>query len=168
MSEQKFSRRRRGGMRFRPSGGLGQQPQKNDRDATEARAAATAEQQGGPEKVYERRHAGEIERAENIAAGLPPEGVPPTPVAEPVKKEFREPNMETPAEVEEEKFAPVEVKEQPKGLVETIRCRLQPCQKSSTAHQARKKIAQGSHHQRGDFGNARGGFRGRQAGGIQH
>jgi len=108
-------------MRFRPSGGLGQQPPKNDRDASEARAAATAEQQGGPEKVYERRHAGEIERAENIAAGLPPEGVPPTPATEPVKKEFREPNMETPAEVEEEKFAPVEVKEQPKGLVETIR-----------------------------------------------
>jgi hypothetical protein len=29
-----------------------------------------------PEKVYEHRHAQEIERAENIAAGLPPEGLP--------------------------------------------------------------------------------------------
>ena len=125
MSDNKnFSRRRRGGMRFRPSGGLGQQqqPPKNDRAASEARAAATTgEQQGGSDKVYERRHAGEIERAENIAAGLPPEGLPPEPTAEAVKGGYREPNLETPAEVEEEKFAPVEVKEQPKGLVETIR-----------------------------------------------
>ncbi len=125
MSDNKnFSRRRRGGMRFRPSGGLGQQqqPPKNDRAASEARAAATTgEQQGGSDKVYERRHANEIERAENIAAGLPPEGLPPEPTAEAVKGGYREPNMETPAEVEEEKFAPIEVKEQPKGLVETIR-----------------------------------------------
>ena len=61
-------------MRFRPSGGLGQASQKPDRDATEARADATAGGTGAPEKVYERRHAHEIERAENIAAGLPPEG----------------------------------------------------------------------------------------------
>ena len=126
MSDNKsFSRRRgRGGMRFRPSGGLGQQqqPPKNDRAASEARAAATTgEQQGGSDKVYERRHANEIERAENIAAGLPPEGLPPEPTAEEVKGGYREPNMETPAEVVEETFAPVEVKEQPKGLVETIR-----------------------------------------------
>ncbi len=126
MSDNKnFSRRRRGGMRFRPSGGLGQQqqqPPKNDRAASEARAAATTgEQQGGSDKVYERRHAGEIERAENIAAGLPPEGLPPELTAEAVKGGYREPNLETPAVVEEEKFAPVEVKEQPKGLVETIR-----------------------------------------------
>ena len=124
MSDKSFSRRRgRGGMRFRPSGGLGgQQPPKNDRDASEARAAATTgEQQGGSDKVYERRHANEIERAENIAAGLPPEGLPSEPTAEAIKGGYREPNLETPAEVKEETFAPVEVKEQPKGLVETIR-----------------------------------------------
>lgn len=121
MSDRNFSRRRRGGMRFRPSGGLGQQ-QKPDRDATEARAAATTGQQGGPEKVYERRHTTEIERAENIAAGLPPEGLPAEKSAETVKGSFREPNLTTPAHVEEEKpFAPVQVKEQPKGIVETIR-----------------------------------------------
>src|SRR5450755_1113590 len=121
MSDRNFSRRRRGGMRFRPSGGLGQQ-QKPDRDATEARAAATTGQQGGPEKVYERRHTNEIERAENVAAGLPPEGLPAEKTAETVKGGFREPNLATPAQVEEEKpFAPVQVKEQPKGIVETIR-----------------------------------------------
>ena len=69
--------------------------QKPDRDATEARAEAVGGT-GAQEKVYERRHAHEIERAENIAAGLPPEGAPPEPAAAPVdKKEFREPNLET-------------------------------------------------------------------------
>ena len=114
-------------MRFRPTGGLGhgQQQQQNqpDRDATQARADAV----GGaptPEKVYEHRHAQEIERAENIAAGLPPEGLfqdaPDSPDAD--KGDFREPNMDTPAQVQEEKvFAPVTLKEPPRGIVETIR-----------------------------------------------
>src|SRR5579859_3140101 len=75
MSDRNFSRRRRGGMRFRPSGGLGHASQKPDREATEARAEVVGGT-GTPEKVYERRHAQEIDRAENIAAGLPPEGVP--------------------------------------------------------------------------------------------
>ncbi|HEU5395581.1 MAG TPA: hypothetical protein VFV81_00340, partial [Verrucomicrobiae bacterium] len=62
-------------MRFRPSGGLGHASQKPDREATEARAEVVGGT-GTPEKVYDRRHAQEIERAENIAAGLPPEGAP--------------------------------------------------------------------------------------------
>src|SRR5882672_6962129 len=127
MSERNFSRRRRGGMRFRPSGGLGhgQQQQQNrpDRDATQARAEAV----GGPpvqEKVFEHRHAHEIERAENQAAGLPPEGIVAKAPEEPVvaKGNFREPNLGTPAQVQEEKpFAPVAFKEAPKGIVESIR-----------------------------------------------
>jgi ribonuclease G len=124
MSDRNFSRRRRGGMRFRPSGGLGHgQPQKPDRDATQARAEAV----GGPpaqEKVFDQRHTHEIERDENVAAGLPPEGAPAEPQvqATPDKRSFREPNLQTPAEVQEEKpFAPVQVKEQPRGIVGTIR-----------------------------------------------
>src|SRR6266704_1531868 len=127
MSERNFSRRRRGGMRFRPSGGLGhgQQQQQNrpDRDATQARAEAV----GGPpvqEKVFEHRHAHEIERAENQAAGLPPEGIVAKAPEEQIaaKGNFREPNLGTPAQVQEEKpFAPVAFKEQPKGIVESIR-----------------------------------------------
>ena len=123
MSDRNFSRRRRGGMRFRPSGGLGHGQQKPDREATEARAEATGGS-GAQEKVYERRHAQEIERAENIAAGLPPEGLAPAPQAEAdsPKDGFREPNLETPALVEEEKpFEPVQVQEAPKTIVETIR-----------------------------------------------
>src|SRR5579864_6172567 len=104
MSERNFSRRRRGGMRFRPAGGLGQASQKPDREATEARAEATGGA-GASEKVYERRHAQEIERAENIAAGLPPEGLPPETASadDKSKREYREPNLERPAQVEEDK-----------------------------------------------------------------
>jgi ribonuclease G len=111
-------------MRFRPSGGLGHgQQQRPDRDATQARADAV----GGPpaqEKVFDQRHTHEIERDENIAAGLPPEGVPAesTDKSADAKRNFREPNLQTPAEVkEEEKFAPVHVKDQPRGIVDSIR-----------------------------------------------
>jgi ribonuclease G len=124
MSDRNFSRRRRGGMRFRPSGGLGHgQQQRPDRDATQARAEAV----GGPpaqEKVFDQRHSHEIERDENVAAGLPPEGVPAEPQDQSsgAKRNFREPNLQTPAEVkEEEKFAPVHVKDQPRGIVDSIR-----------------------------------------------
>src|ERR1041385_3742043 len=122
MNDRNFSRRRRGGMRFRPSGGLGHTSQKPDREASEARAEATGGS-GASEKVYERRPAQEIERAENIAAGLPPEGLPPEPGAD-QKKTFREPNFETPAQVEEEKekaFQPVKVDDKPKGIIDSIR-----------------------------------------------
>jgi ribonuclease G len=111
-------------MRFRPSGGLGHgQQQRPDRDATQARAEAV----GGPpaqEKVFDQRHTHEIERDENIAAGLPPEGVPAETTDKPAdtKRDYREPNLQTPAEVkEEEKFAPVQVKDQPRGIVDSIR-----------------------------------------------
>jgi len=118
MSNNNFSRRRRG-MRFKPKGGLNPAHQKTDREAVEARADVVSEQ-GGNERLFEKRHASEIERAENIAAGLPPEGAPPA--AEPAEA----PHVHThkhdaPAvPVAEERFAPVPVKDQPKGLIETI------------------------------------------------
>jgi len=122
MSDRNYGRRRRG-LRFRPPGGLGNTPPKTDREASQARAEATS----GPaafDRVYERRHAHEIERAENIAAGLPPEGPPQAQLSSPEteKGKFREPNLETPAQVEEGKsYEPVSLKEPPKGVVETIR-----------------------------------------------
>lgn len=114
-------------MRFRPSSGLNPNPNRPDRDAVEARADLAT---GGvpQDKVYDRgRHAQEIERAENIAAGLPPEGAPKppaenTPAGAPSSKDFREPNLATPAEVQEEKtFEPVPVAARPQGLVESLR-----------------------------------------------
>jgi ribonuclease G len=122
MSNNNFSRRRRG-MRFRPKGGFGQGPQKTDREAVQARADVVTEQ-GGAEHVFEKRHSNEIERAENIAAGLPPQGAPETstPDSGADKKEFREPKIETPARVQEEQpFKPVPVAEQSKGILDTIK-----------------------------------------------
>jgi ribonuclease G len=126
MNERNFSRRRRGGMRFRPQKGLNPNPNRPDREAVEARAEVVGDQAPN-DKVFDRaRHAQEIERAENIAAGLPPEGVaasapgdqPPTGA----KGGFREPNMQTPAEVEEEKpYQPVSLQQRPQGIVQSIR-----------------------------------------------
>jgi ribonuclease G len=116
-------------MRFRPSGGLNQN-QKPDRSAIQARAEATGEKPA--DSVYEQRsrHEQEIERAENIAAGLPPEAAPAHEAEHAApeeskggggKREFRRPNLETPAEVEEEKFEPVELAAPPAGLVGSIK-----------------------------------------------
>ena len=114
MSNNNFSRRRRG-MRFRPKGGFGQAQQKPDREAVQARADVVTEQ-GGVEHVFEKRHTQEIDRAENIAAGLPPQGAPP-PASEPV--EPIKAAAVTP--VAEEKFEPVKIAEPPKGLIATIK-----------------------------------------------
>jgi ribonuclease G len=126
MNERNFSRRRRGGMRFRPQKGLNPNPARTDRDAVEARAEVVGEQVPN-DKVFDRaRHAQEIERAENIAAGLPPEGAAaPAADGQPeagAKRGFREPNLQTPAEVEEEKpFEPVSLQQRPQGIVGSIR-----------------------------------------------
>jgi ribonuclease G len=123
MSERNFSRRKRG-MRFRPTGGLGHTQPRNDRDATQARAEVVGGQSTN-EKVYDHRHTGEIDRAENIAAGLPPEGAAETHAApaEEQKKDFREPNLDTPAEVEDKAYEPVKVQEQSRGIVDSIRAK---------------------------------------------
>ena len=125
MNERSFGRRKRGGHRFRPGGASKGQSFRPDRAATEARADAMADNKGEDTVFDQRRHEREIERAENKAAGLPPDQQQ-TPVdtdAEPNRADYREPHMETPAQVEEERedFKPVEVPERPQGIVETIR-----------------------------------------------
>ena len=115
-----FSRRRRG-MRFKPKGGLNPAQQKTDRDAVEARQDVVTEQ-GGQERLFEKRHQNEIERAENVAAGLPPEGKTETATLHAEHTHAHEPKAEVApiVPVVEEKFAPVKIPEQPKGLIETI------------------------------------------------
>jgi len=124
MSERNFSRRRRG-MRFRPSGGLGH---KTDRSALEARAEATGDKE--PDAVFERpRHEQEIERAQNIASGLPPGGQPPAEapeeeaVEEPRDKKgsFRRPRPEPAADAPEEKFEPVPLQTQAPTLIDRFK-----------------------------------------------
>jgi len=108
-------------MRFRPPGGLGAQPNRPDRAATEARARALGDPK--EEGVFDsNRHLKEIERSENVAAGLPAEGAPAETAPAESRRDFRQPNLETPAEVQEESFTPVHVPDAaPQGLVESIR-----------------------------------------------
>jgi len=128
MSERSFSRRRRGGMRFRPSGGVNPNIKRPDRAAQEARAEVIGEKPTS-DTIYDKsRFQREIERAENIAAGLPPEGQPKTEVPseealKASKKDFRQPHMDTPAEVKEETgYQPVRLTEPPpKGIVQAIK-----------------------------------------------
>ena len=120
MSNNNFSRRRRG-MRFKPKGGLNPAQQKTDRDALEARADVVTEQ-GGSDRLFEKRHQHEIERAENVAAGLPPEGKTETATSHAAPAHPHEPKHEAVpvAPAAEETFAPVKIPEQAKGLIETI------------------------------------------------
>src|SRR6266542_4270545 len=137
MSERSFSRRRRGGHRFRPSGGMSPNIQRSDRAASDARAEALGEKPS-EESVFDRaRHEREIQRAENLAAGLPADTPAVTKApepGEPKKRDFREPDLAIPAEVKEEEpgFEPVQVKEQPpQGIVDAIK---------GVAHRVIKKV----------------------------
>jgi ribonuclease G len=71
MSQHRHSRRRRGGMRFRPASGLANVSKKDLREANLARTEAIADNTM-TDRVYEQSHTSEIDRAENVAAGLPP------------------------------------------------------------------------------------------------
>jgi ribonuclease G len=115
-------------MHFRPSGSGPKPGKQHERDAQQARAEAVGDKvpiTGEP--VFERsRYQKEIERAENVAAGLPPEGEPkPEDGGEGQpqrrRRDFRQPNLETPAEVMEETYQPVEIRDQPKGIIETVK-----------------------------------------------
>src|SRR5687767_1766815 len=111
MSDRNFSRRRRGGMRFRPSSGGGGkgQGQRDNRAANEARQDALTEQPSTPsDEVFDARHETEIERAENVAAGLPPDARPEDidPKGEDPDRGFRKPHLDTPEHVEEEPDLP--------------------------------------------------------------
>jgi len=117
--------RRRGGLRFRPTGGLKPHP---DKSGMEARAEALGDK-AEIESIFDRsRHEQEIRRAENIAAGLPPDAVVApasdgkTPQEPSRSQNYRAPQPESAeAEKEEKEYVPVEIEEKPKGLVETIR-----------------------------------------------
>lgn len=109
MSDRSFSRRRRV-QRFRPGRG---QMFKPERAALEARAEALGER-ASEESVFDfRRHEKEIHQAQNRAAGLPENAAEtdPTTVAAEREgagvREYRQPHLEVPAEVEEETTAEV-------------------------------------------------------------
>lgn len=115
-------------MRFRPSGGSSAPPQRPDKAAIAARADAISEgKQNGADEVFtQARHEEEIERAENIAAGLPADGTE-TETTSDVRhhgraQNFRQPKQEVAEEPEEVPFKPVSIPDaRPRGLVDAIR-----------------------------------------------
>jgi ribonuclease G len=124
MHDRSFSRRRRGGQRFRPGKAQSFKP---ERAALEARAEALGEK-GADEAVFDsKRHEREIQRAENRAAGLPEDAAAPAAGAAAAaaadhKHNYRQPHLDTPERVEEEKgFQPVPVSVPPQGLVGSLR-----------------------------------------------
>jgi ribonuclease G len=82
-------------MRFRPNGGMNTAPPRPDRAATEARNEVLTETAPAEGIFDQSRHQREIERSENIAAGLPPEGAAKEPTPPVKNREFREPGRET-------------------------------------------------------------------------
>ncbi len=110
-------------MRFRPTGGLNSGP-RPDRPASDVRADALTPKRLDEEVFDHERHAREIERSENIAAGVPPETTHEvqTP-SQNHQRDYREPHLDTPAQVQEDPaFRPVPVAEPaPQSFVETIR-----------------------------------------------
>jgi ribonuclease G len=105
-------------MRFRPTGGIGSPK------AAQARAEATGNDI--PDEVFDvSQHHKEIEQAENIAAGLPADAPATVPQETEYKRDFREPDLSTPAQVsadEDDDFEPVHVADpKPEGIVQAIR-----------------------------------------------
>ena len=113
-------------MHFKPSGAGQKLGKHQEREAQQARADAVSDEGTTTnEAVYERsRYQKEIERSENVAAGLPPEGVPSEQKAENPEvrsTDFRAPNLDTPALVTES-YEPVSIQEsKPKNLIHAVK-----------------------------------------------
>lgn len=108
-------------MRFRPANGIGQVSKKDQREATQARAEAISDNTM-TDRVYEHRHDAEIQRSENIAAGLPP-----ATADEQIEEATAKPNKEAPPtpppatrKQDDKDFTPVNVIEEDKGMVDRI------------------------------------------------
>ena len=124
-------------MRFRPSGGLGKQKKKRPHQAAaQARAIAVGKAEPNDDSIFDQsRHAREIQRAENIAAEMPPDAIDAGSQKQDSKsfasekaskklrrKRNRRPQPKNRKEKEEVPFAPVPIQEErPKGIVSSLR-----------------------------------------------
>ncbi|MCS1407675.1 MAG: Ribonuclease G [Verrucomicrobia subdivision 3 bacterium] len=115
-------------MRFRPSGGLANRNRHPNRAAAKARAIAIGKKEPDEELVFDQtRHAREIQRSENIAAGVPPDATNAELKAEAKTAQRTSPrrghrSKRRDGKREDESFAPVLVPdEKPKGIVGSLR-----------------------------------------------
>ena len=121
MSERTFSRRRRNTMRFRPAGGLSTSLPP-ERASVEARAEAVGGKAAEVVVFDNARHAREIERAENTAAGLPAETRAEEAPAR-ARREYRQPREDEIRDAQTNvSFEPVAVADAaPQSFVDTLR-----------------------------------------------
>jgi ribonuclease G len=109
-------------MRFRPAAGLANVSKKDLREANLARAEAIADNTM-TDRVYEQSHDAEIDRAENVAAGLPP-NVSDAQIEAQAAAETEAPETEAPAAAPapepDKPFQPVTVVESHLGVVGKI------------------------------------------------
>jgi len=109
-------------MRFRPGAGMGKVSKKDQREATQARAEAISDNTMTA-RVYDQRHNTEIDRAENVAAGLPPDATDEQVEikAETASTPSSNEKTENPLVTETDKpFEPVAVTEPNQGVVERL------------------------------------------------
>ena len=108
-------------MRFRPAAGLANVSKKDLREANMARAEAISDNTM-TDRVYEQPHAGEIDRAENVAAGLPPNVTDTQLETQSNDTEAAEVDLQPapPAPEPEKPFQPVPVVESNLGVVDKI------------------------------------------------
>ena len=129
MNERNYSGRRKGAMRFRPSRGMGTSGNRPDRAASEARAQALSAEPPEEHFFDDAKHQREIDRAENVAAGLPPDTKPKPETQHPRRggrsrrgnPRQQSSNKSEPVAPQAE-FKPVPLKEPPpKTIVDSIR-----------------------------------------------
>ena len=116
-------------MRFRPSGGMGGGAKRQDRAASEARAHALSAEPPSEHFFDVTKHKREIDRSENVAAGLPPDTKPKSESQSPRKGgrsrrgSSRQQNQATSKQAAPQaEFKPVHLKEPPpKTIVDSIR-----------------------------------------------
>ena len=130
MSQRKGSRRRSGGMRFKPSGGIASRTNKVSRAAAAARAQAIDKSDPEGEQFFDqKKHAKAVQRAENIAAGLPPEmtdeelkaKLNPEKAEQESKKEIKVEGAEDTKD-DNKAYEPIKLPPQPKkGLVSSLK-----------------------------------------------
>ncbi len=116
MSDKNFSRRRKGPMRFRPTGGIGVPK------APLTRPEQSSTPKTANEEVFSEQHTREIDEAENIAAGLPADSPEHGEHHHDEHHALEHDPDEHHHEHSDERFSPVPVPEpRPEGIVETIR-----------------------------------------------
>ena len=160
-------------MRFRPNGGLARS-RRGERAAAKARAIAIGDKPPEEDPVFDTsRYAREVQRSENIAAGLPPDtkdtALMPKTEGDDAKSDARKRGLDSPPPKQPEKeFKPVHVPDpKPERLVDAVKVAAKKViKKVKRIVRPVKREPQRGHHQFRGLGGASCGALGWQTRGI--